>query len=235
MYEWDSSTNSYKDTAYQTLNYAADQQNYRTSTPLEKTIQNLGKFKIVETKNPDGYYGKWEKEITITGANGTTQSFQYTVQNIHLTTLKINKTLEKSDIWWPHGNPTFTYQITGIGADGKEHTYYRTITFTPEKVQADGLTLSTEVKNIPGGEYTVTELKVSRFALTNVTAQTDNVSISKTETGNDYGGIKTITADVTADLNEKNGEVTFYNRRITWDKYSHTDYKKNSFSLKIEP
>ena len=50
--------------------YHEDSQHY-FSEDLLKTIDNEGRFRIVETKNPVGYTGSWEKEIDITDKNAS--------------------------------------------------------------------------------------------------------------------------------------------------------------------
>lgn len=153
-------------------------------------------------------------------------------------TLTIHKVISHEDIWWAHGNPSFFFKITGTDTDGTSHTYSRAMTYTKEYVDShtasDGtITLSTTIKNIPDGTYTIKEQKVSRFALTDVTAQTANIRIVKQATGSSYADIAPITANITADLTLADGELTFYNRKITWDQYSHKDTTINSFSLQV--
>lgn len=152
--------------------------------------------------------------------------------------LTIHKVIHESDIWWAHGEPTFLFEVTGTGTDGQTHTYHRAVTYTKEYVEshtdADGtIKLSTTIEDIPDGTYQLTEQQVSRFALTDVTAQTDNISVTKKQTGSSYEGINPITALVTADLSDSDGEVTFYNRKITWDNYSHKDVEINVFPLDL--
>lgn len=155
-----------------------------------------------------------------------------------LKNLTLHKVISQDDIWWAHGSPTFLFKITGTDTEGVTHTYTRALTYTKEYVDSntasDGtITLSTTIKNIPTGTYTVKEQKVSRFVLIDVTAQTDNIQISKQVMGSSYAGIVPITADVNADLTVSDGEITFYNRKITWDQYSHKDTTINSFSLQL--
>lgn len=150
--------------------------------------------------------------------------------------LTIHKVIYESDIWWAHGEPTFLFEVTGTGTDGQTYTYHRALTYTKEYVgshtDADGtIKISTTIEKIPSGTYQLTEQQVSRFALTDATAQTDNITIEKKQTGSSYEGIHPITASVTADLTTSDGEVTFYNRKITWDQYSHKDVEINVFPL----
>lgn len=153
-----------------------------------------------------------------------------------LRTLTIHKNISQDDIWWAHGSPVFFFCVTGTDTDGTTHSYTRALTYTKEYVASntasDGtITLSTAIKSIPAGTYTIKEQKVSRFVLTDVTAQTDNIQITKQAMESSYAGIVPITANINADLTQSDGEVTFYNRKITWDQYSHKDITINSFSL----
>lgn len=59
-YEW--SESGWKDIG--SLSWDAEKK-YYLKTGLERTSANQGKFKIVETRNPSGYTGTWEKEFTI--------------------------------------------------------------------------------------------------------------------------------------------------------------------------
>lgn len=236
LYEWSVKDNAYSKEPVQTLVYRSLDGKYYNSTSIERTDENGGWFKVVETKNPDGYTGAWEQEFQIAEANGGTQDFSFTAENTHLLNLTLNKTIYAEDYYSYHGDPSFIFEVSGTDINGNERAYARVITFTEDDVKThtadDGtVTLSTVIRNIPSGTYTVEEKKVSRYALTNVTAQTDNVTVQITETGTQYGNIKPVTAQVTANLTEKDAEVTFTNRKITWDSYTHTDVKVNSFTI----
>ena len=50
------------------LEYDADSRAYR-SEKLQITDDNLGKYKIMETKNPEGYQGSWSQEIRLSDSN----------------------------------------------------------------------------------------------------------------------------------------------------------------------
>lgn len=150
--------------------------------------------------------------------------------------LTINKTIYREDVYWSHGEPTFFFKIHGFDMDGNSHTWHRCISFNAryvnENTATDGtITLSATLTDIPRGTYTIAELPVSRFALTNVTAQTDNIYISLTSKTKTYEGIIPVSAVVRADLTDSDGEVTFFNRKITWEKYNHNDVILNEFTL----
>lgn len=152
--------------------------------------------------------------------------------------LTINKTIYKEDVYWSHGYPTFFFKIYGFDLDGKVHTWHRCVSYTPryvnENTNADGtITLSASLTDIPRGNYIISELPVSRFTLTNVTAQTGNVYIGLTPKEKSYEGIKPVSAVVRANLSEEDAEITFFNRKITWEKYNHNHVIINEFPLEL--
>lgn len=69
LYEYSASQKKYK-TSGEILQYNEDSQCY-ISRELLKTIDNEGKFRVVETRNPSGYTGNWEKEVDITDQNAS--------------------------------------------------------------------------------------------------------------------------------------------------------------------
>ena len=59
---------------------------YYWKTGLERNGTNQGRFKVVETKNPSGYTGSWEKEFTITEEGTVTLKYdanQYKKERYH--------------------------------------------------------------------------------------------------------------------------------------------------------
>lgn len=86
-YEWTGS--SWKNIG--NLNWNSNRK-YYMKTGLERTSANQGKFKVAETRNPEGYTGTWEKEFTITEEG--TVTLRYEAENSRKTG-KI--TIQKSD------------------------------------------------------------------------------------------------------------------------------------------
>lgn len=76
LYEWDETAKSYPDKGT-LLTYDPQNEKY-LSGDLKKTERNLGKFKVAETKNPEGYEGTWEKEVTLSEEENV---ISYTVPN----------------------------------------------------------------------------------------------------------------------------------------------------------
>ena len=139
--------------------------------------------------------------------------------------LELSGKIKVDEITWAHGDPTFLFAVEGTDRNGKKHSYHRAIEFTQDHVaknSVDGfVTLSTVIQGIPAGEYKVEEATpVMRYILTDAVAGSRNISIAKEELEEVNGFIK-IRADVTADLREMDGEVTFENHKTKYDKVSH--------------
>ena len=64
VYQWNAANNSYEDDLEEKsiLKYNSDTKEY-CSDDLPVTEENQGKFRIVETENPENYTGIYEKEI----------------------------------------------------------------------------------------------------------------------------------------------------------------------------
>lgn len=237
VYEWNKASGRYNQNENQVLTYSKENQIYFNAQDLIRSEENEGKFKIVETKNADGYTGNWEVEFQITCEEGKTQTFEYNVTNTRLLNLKLNKTIYADECYSDHGNQTFIFLVQGKDVNGKERYYTRQVTFTPSYVSnnqsQDGkVSQSVSIHNIPAGNYVIKEKNVSRYTLEDVIAVTDNITVTKNMTGRYYDGIQPIQAYVSANLLTKDGEVIFVNRKITWDKYSHNDISVNHFSTK---
>lgn len=121
--------------------------------------------------------------------------------------LSLTKEIDGPDIVWAHGNPTFTFKITGEDVDGVRHTYYRMVEFTPSNTGGEKAYLTEELE-VPAGWYTVTEEKTMRYALE---------SIHSVKGGSVTGG--TAAFDLSA-----GGEASavFYNRKTTDEGLTHS-------------
>lgn len=239
VYEWSRKEGGYGKTPALILSFDEAAGTYYNEETVERTEDNEGWFKIVETKIPDGYTGAWEQEFCILEADGGVQKFSYTAENVRLLDLTINKTIYAEDFYSFHGSAVFLFEVRGTDVTGSERSYARAVSFTEDEVELltadDGTaTLQTVIRGIPSGTYTVEEKRVSRYVLTDVTAQTENVSVALSPAETAYGGITPVRAEVYADMTVEDAEVTFVNRKITWDRFSHTDLKTNSFTLAAE-
>lgn len=95
IYEWNSINTSYENTGKLLTYHALDGKYY--SEVLDITEKNAGRYKIVETRVPDGYTGGFEQEIDLCKDN---QRLQFTVENVPVVyvkgRIKIRKTASET-------------------------------------------------------------------------------------------------------------------------------------------
>lgn len=155
------------------------------------------------------------------------------VQEREYGNLTVEKTIQAADdvIWWEHGNPTFLMRVKGIGADGKEHTFFHTFEFTKEEtvrnIAEDGTcTLSYTFWEIPLSErYRIEEVKTSRYRLEKITANTQAVSV--TEEMMPESGYFLKQAVVNLKENPEGVKIRFHNTKSNYKGYGDTAYVKN--------
>lgn len=226
VWQWSKAQNKYLD------NLGSDgivlwnmRKNRYMSDYLTITDDNLGKFKVVETKNPTGYEGKFEKEFVLTEAEEALE-LELEATNEPLIPpsgeITVTKKIKESDITWAHGNPVFRFTVSGTDIKGESHTYEDYVEFSKGNYNLEGdyATLRLTFKNIPLGEYTVSEKETMRYKFESVAADTSNVKISN------QVGIATLSMDA------KQAGVTFRNNKTLYDGYSHTDVVKNNVPIK---
>lgn len=82
VYQYNKNTGNYEDTLgnKRSFIYYATRKKYESKL-LEITDQNNGKFKVIETKNPEGYTGSWSKEVTFTKGGTSEQNISLTATN----------------------------------------------------------------------------------------------------------------------------------------------------------
>ena len=207
---------------------------------LVLTDANQGRFKVVETKNPENYTGKYEKEVIFQKKENTdTDTVDLKAENTPVTlplgNITIIKKIKEEDITWAHGNPTFSFVAEGTDLSGNPHRYEDYVTFTRGSYETDKngyATLSVTLRNIPLGQYTVWEKPVLRYYLKDVRANTENVRIIKGAApayGTDPRKIASGTAALT--MQNKNASLTFVNEKSRYDRYSHNDSIKNTIPV----
>ena len=204
------------------------------------TDANQGRFKVVETKNPENYTGKYEKEVIFQKKENTdTDTVDLKAENTPVTlplgNITIIKKIKEEDITWAHGNPTFSFVAEGTDLFGNPHRYEDYVTFTRGSYETDKngyATLSVTLRNIPLGQYTVWEKPVLRYYLKDVRANTENVRIIKGAApayGTDPRKIASGTAALTTE--NKTASLTFVNEKSRYDRYSHNDSIKNTIPV----
>ena len=201
---------------------------------------NLGKFRIIETRNPANYTGKYEKDVVFqkkadTDIDEILLQAENTPMILPLGTITVTKKIKENDITWAHGNPTFFFVAEGTDLSGAAHRYEDYVTFVPDSYETDGngyATISVTLRNIPLGQYTIWEKPVLRYYLKDAWADTENVRITKKAEAT-YGKDPKETAVGTAALTveKPDAALTFLNEKARYDKFSHTDCIKNTIPL----
>lgn len=230
IYPWIKEKDGYSDQALQTLKYNSQKKQYETEKELTADEKNQGKFLIRETGSPKHYCGVWQQEITVTEPGTTTVELE--AYNYPERKFTIYKKIRTDELVWAHGNPTFFFRISGRDLNGAEQWYQCVISFTKEmETQQEYLIGKAEITGIPAGNYQVEELpRTARYILTDVTSQAANVKVVNTPTDT-VNGIQKIRSEVTADLTLEDGSVTFENRKVFFDEYSHDDVEVNHLKV----
>ena len=241
IYEWNKDKSTYEDTCEVTAKtfdssqsgnnkvlYDKDEECYKSKN-LYISDKNLGKFKVVETKNPTGYEGTWEQEFTLT-KKVEPDSKSFTVENPstvpQMGKIVVNKTIKKSDVHWAFGNPTFRFTVSGTDSQWNEkHTWQGYVEFK-ENMQADAsgnLTLSYVIENVPIGTYEIIEANTLSYKFESCKKVTSNV----TEKGNYL--VATLAYNKDSET-VPTAEGTFSNSHLGYDQYRHTDVVENLVS-----
>ena len=229
-YEWDNQNRCYRDTPMRTLVYDSAKQRYVTEKPLVRTDDNSGKFLIREVKLPDGYYCGWSEEVLVSEPG--TVDLELTALNYPGRNFTFVKTIRRDEINWEHGNPTFFFRLWGTDLDGVRHQYYCHVEFTSEtaaKQSGEYVTQKAVIRDIPAGIYQAGETgDALRYILTAAESADQNVRIETAAAGT-VNGISMLTANVTADLRNGDGSVTFENRKVLYDELSDNAVVTNHF------
>lgn len=241
VYQWNAADNSYKDDLEEKsiLKYNSDTKEY-CSDKLPVTEQNQGRFRIVETENPENYTGTYVKEIVFQKKDDTFSdeivlSAENTPDTVPLGTITIVKKIKEADITWAHGNPAFFFVAEGKDLSGISHRYEDYVTFVPDSYEVDDngyATLSVTLDHVPLGQYDIWEKPVLRYYLKDAYANTGNVSIIKGTSpsyGTDPKNIAQGRAALTAE--KRTASVTFVNEKSRYDGDSHNDCIKNTVPL----
>lgn len=228
--EWDKTREKYKEESIQKLEYDPVTQLFKTKSPLVRTEENQGKFMVKETKLPQGYHCPWSQEILVEKPGVITM--QLKAPNYPGRTITVTKRILREEITWEHGNPVFFFRITGKDRNGESHGYHCWIELRQEMMeQQEGeyLVGTARVTDIPAGMYEITELEdTSRYVLTDIISQTDNVSVDK-KLAETVNGIQKLQGKAMADLEWKDGSILFENRKTDYKEYSDTAVAVNHF------
>lgn len=166
VYQWNQEKKAYEDDLGEKriLRYDSDRESYYTEELLI-TEENGGKFRIVETKNPENYKGNYDKTVVFEKKEGalTSEIFlqaENTPVILPFGTITVMKKIKEADIIWAHGNPTFFFSVEGTDLAGVSHHYEDYVTFVPDSYEVDEngyAVAAVTFQNIPLGQYTVWE------------------------------------------------------------------------------
>lgn len=153
---------------------------YYWKTGLERNGINQGRFKVVETKNPSGYTGSWEKEFTVTEEG--TVTLKYDATN---TRKKGTITIRKTDAENGAAITGATFQVIAKNnittAGGKVLVKAGTVVDT---VTVNNGTATTKALEL--GSYTVKETAAAPGYVLTGQSQEVTLSDSQTERTVDY-------------------------------------------------
>ncbi|MDO4523156.1 MAG: isopeptide-forming domain-containing fimbrial protein [Eubacteriales bacterium] len=127
--------------------------------------------------------------------------------------IRLTKEIDTADIVWAHGNPTFTFKVTGEDIRGQEHSYYQTVEFCRENIgEGEKATLTADFV-VPSGSYNASEEKTMRYSLAGIgNVKNGTVEGASVQYALQKGG---------------DGTAVFYNRKITDEDESHTAFVEN--------
>lgn len=140
------------------------------------------------------------------------------VEFLPIPRIELTKQIQRSELYLPSGNPTFIFRIEGEDYVRRHHVYYEVLSFTEEDLHSknrDKLQKTIQLKHIPAGEYTIREVKVSRYHLIGITDIVSGKQIDDAVILNTDG--------------KEEAKATFINTRKTYHNYSHNDLIVNEF------
>lgn len=200
-----------------------------------------GKYYVREAKAAPGYLLDNEKYPVTVAANHTGGGAE-TVLLVQdepeaeaRGQITVTKKIRESDIVWAHGNPTFFFTVEGTDRNGKKQQFEDFVVFRPGNYHTDSggyAYLSISFQQVPLGQYAIYEQPALRYYQKSVTANTQNVTVSRARNPA-YGLAPAQIATGTAALSEAApaAAITFVNEKARFDDYSHTQVVKNKIPL----
>ncbi|MCD8154022.1 MAG: hypothetical protein LUF78_04940 [Clostridiales bacterium] len=238
LWQWNAESSAYEDTLGElsVLTYHKEDQMYH-SRELLLTDQNAGKFKVIETENPEGYYGSWEKELVFVIEDPSQiAEIRLEVDNepsvLPVGEISIVKKIREEDIVWAHGDPVFQFVAEGVDARGNSRKYEDFIAFVRDNYEVDTegyAMVSLTFSDVPLGEYRIYEKTVLRYYLKEILANTGNVTITRLNApAPGLQPAETAYGTAVLSMAQDTASITFVNEKYRYDGYSHTDVIKNT-------
>ncbi len=199
-------------------------------------VDNLewGTYYFQEKSPPPGY-GLSDEKIRFS-VNYLTAGKLQTVTAFDKVTkgeLTVTKKIAVRDIVLAHGEPTFTFRLTGTNSYGEQCEYIKQLTFGSEFVNSvlesnyseEYIQMSVVFTDLGMGTWTVSELQTLRYSLESAEALTAN------GTANADNSV----SFVFDDDNGYNGTALFTNKKQTQQLTSHTSNVINIVKLRAKP
>lgn len=238
VYQYNTETGRYEDTLGVNSGLIFDEETgLYLSAELVIDSRNNGKFKVMETKAPDGYTGCWEKEVILTEEIAEPLLIEAVNERERPSVgeILVEKKLKECDLVWAHGNPVFTFVAEGTDEKGNTRKYENSVCFSQDGYTVDEngyAVLGVTFRNVPAGQYQVYEKAVLYYYPEDASANTSNVNIVKGRTP-EYGIVprEIVYGDVKLTAADNRASITFVNRKARFDSYIHNDIVKNTIPI----
>ena len=121
-----------------------------------------GEYVLSELRAPSGYK-KGQSVNCIVKSLPEVQKFS--ISDVKLVTITVDKVLHGNEIVWAQGNPVFTFTVNGTDLDGEEHTYTNMVEFAKDNTDTRADVSKRIVFTLPAGTYKVKEEANMRYKL----------------------------------------------------------------------
>ena len=169
-----------------------------------------GEYMLFELSAPSGYK---RGEAVKCVVKGVPEVQTFSLADIKMVTITVDKVLHGDDIVWAQGNPVFTFTVKGTDLDGEKRVYTNAVEFAKENTDTRADVRKRVVFTIPAGNYTVKEEVTMRYELEKI-SQVVNGTVKGSE--------------VEFNLNtNQNGAAVFVNKKKGDSYLTDTDLVRN--------
>lgn len=167
--------------------------------------------------------------------NTVNKSGIYTV-NVVQGEVTATKKIKSSDIWFPHGDPIFTFKLEKLDEhDQVIGTSYDVVRFSQEDniYFEEYASKSMNFQGLQKGKYRLSEMDTLRYKF-----ESNSIDVTKPCKGEVNGNSLIFYVgyedknNSSTNLDNNNGGGTFTNKKINEKYFSHTDVVKNTFVIK---
>lgn len=167
--------------------------------------------------------------------NTVNKSGIYTV-NVVQGEVTATKKIKSSDIWFPHGDPIFTFKLEKLDEhDQVIGTSYDVVRFSQEDniYFEEYASKSINFQGLQKGKYRLSEMDTLRYKF-----ESNSIDVTKPCKGEVNGNSLIFYVgyedknNSSTNLDNNNGGGTFTNKKINEKYFSHTDVVKNTFVVK---